>query len=613
MSDAHRQEAERFDAYYAQSRDRLLALAFALTGDVTASRGAVRDSFVAAWHHWARVGRLDDPDLWVRPLVWTHAQRRHTARIWHRDRKLGSELRATLDALAKLPAAQRKALLLTQLSSASRQDMAREVGLPLDEAETRLQTATSQFALQREVPTTAVRPLLDQLAAHVAGPGTNPRWPRATIVRRAGTSRRRTHLVAGAALVVAALVGSGLLVTDDHGVHPTLAAARDRLTSVPSGGTGEEASPPPVDITPSSMLSTAQLTRAVPGQWRITGTDPRQTTTFPCQRRAYADPKAQTSLVRGFTSRRVSGQPQLAVVQAMELSASVDAAKAGYAAANGWFGACAVPQMQLVTVRQVRRLGDEARQYVLRSWHSPTSTFVLGVARTGRITTVTVTRTPGTSSPDLVGNVRLLASAVGDLCSFSIGGHCPAGPTAHPVPVPRAGSPPMMLSELDLPAVAGVSQPWVATSAGRATTNAAATGCDKSSFVGGRWQHGTTRSFLVPDAHLPASFGITETVGRLPEPSAASFLRGVRATLASCPHRQLGTKVQALGSGPSWSVWRVRTEVTKQQTLTMYMGVVRSGGAVAQVGFVPDGTDTLSTADFVALVQRAGQRLSAMP
>jgi hypothetical protein len=171
----------------------------------------------------------------------------------------------------------------------------------------------------------------------------------------------------------------------------------------------------------------------------------------------------------------------------------------------------------------------------------------------------------------------------------------------------------MMLSGLDLPAVTGVPQPWVATSADPATTNAAATGCDQSTFVGGGWTHATTRSFLVPDAHLPASFGITETVGRLPGAGAATFLRGVRAKLASCSHRQLGTKVQPVGSGPTWSAWRVRTEVSKQQTLTMYMGVVRVGGAVAQVGFVPDGDLTLSTADFVALVQRAGQRLSAMP
>jgi DNA-directed RNA polymerase specialized sigma24 family protein len=44
-------DAERFDAFYAASRDRMLVLAFALTGDLPASRGAVRDTYIAAWHH----------------------------------------------------------------------------------------------------------------------------------------------------------------------------------------------------------------------------------------------------------------------------------------------------------------------------------------------------------------------------------------------------------------------------------------------------------------------------------------------------------------------------------------------------------------------------------
>ena len=68
-----------------------------------------------------------------------------------------------------------------------------------------------------------------------------------------------------------------------------------------------------------------------------------------------------------------------------------------------------------------------------------------------------------------------------------------------------------------------------------------------------------------------------------------------------------------LGSGPTWAAWRVRTQVTKSQTVTFYMGVVRSGGAVAQVGYVPDGSHTMTTAQFVALVRRAGERLAAMP
>jgi DNA-directed RNA polymerase specialized sigma24 family protein len=605
-------DAERFDAFYADSRDRLLVLAFALTGDLPASRGAVRDSFISAWHHWPKIRRLEDPETWVRPHVWSQAQRRHTARIWYRDRKIGPEVKATLDALAKLSVSPRKALLLSQLSQASRQEVAREIGLPLDDADERLVQATAQFARHRDVPAAQVRPLLEQLVAHCSG----QRWPRATIIRRAGTTRRRTHALAGAVLVVATLVVSGFAVTDDHGVHPTLAAAGDRLDSVPDGRSDEP--PPPQaqaeQVTPSSLISTAQLGRAVHGRtWRITGTDPKQGMTFPCQRRAYADPKAPTALVRNFTAHHEKGKPALAVVEAMELSTDEQAARAGYATANRWFAACAVPQMQLLGVRRVKGLGDDAQQYVLRNWGRPASTFVLGIARTGRINTLTLTRTSGTRPPDLPGNLRLLTTALDDLCSSTLAGPCSALPRAVDIPVPAAGALPMMLSEFDLPPAAGVSQPWVGTTPKQALQNVAATGCDRSSFHGGRWQHAATRSFLVPDGHLASSFGITETVGRLPEAAARSFVGGVRAKLASCSDRELGTKVLRLTGGTTWTAWRVRTQVTDKMTVTFFMGIVRSGGAVAQVGFVPDGSRSMSTAQFVALVRRAGERLGAMP
>ena len=91
-----------FDAFYKDARSRLLLQAYALTGDLPASRSAVRDAFIVAWHHWRKVSRLDDPESSVRPHAWAHAQRRHTARVWHRDKSLDPDVRATLDALGKL-------------------------------------------------------------------------------------------------------------------------------------------------------------------------------------------------------------------------------------------------------------------------------------------------------------------------------------------------------------------------------------------------------------------------------------------------------------------------------------------------------------------------------
>jgi DNA-directed RNA polymerase specialized sigma24 family protein len=606
-------DAEQFDAFYTRTRDRLLVLAFALTGDLPASRGAVRDGFVSAWHHWRKVKRLPDPEGWVRPHVWAHAQRRHTARIWHRDRNLDPELKATLDALAKVPVTSRKVLLLTQLTDASRQDMARAVGLTLDEAEQRLQQATSQFALHREVSSTAVRPLLDALREHC----TDQRWPRATIVRRAGAARRRSHAVAGAALVVAALVVSGFVVADSDGVHPTLEAAGHRITAVPSDGTGEDARPIEgggTPISPQALLTRAQVSRAVQGrQWKLTGTDPTQGRALPCQEKAYADPEAATSIVRNFTSSRRKGQPQLAAVQTVELSKDAEGAAKGFDAATAWFAGCTVGRTQLLGVRRIKGLGDEAEQFALQSWATPRATIVVGLARTGRLTTVALTRTSGDDKPDLGANLRLLVSAVDDLCPTAGGGLCSALPKPEDVPAPPTGELPMMLDVLDLPGVTGVDRPWAGTTPRRALGNLAATGCDQTSFRGNAWQHAMTRTFLVPGARLATAFGLTETVGEQRNAgSAKAVLANIRQKLATCSDRELGSKVLRLANQPDLSVWRVQTKVSDKQTVTFDMGVVRHGNAVAQVGFVPDGRHTMTTAQFVALVRRAGERLGAM-
>jgi hypothetical protein len=171
----------------------------------------------------------------------------------------------------------------------------------------------------------------------------------------------------------------------------------------------------------------------------------------------------------------------------------------------------------------------------------------------------------------------------------------------------------MMFSELDLPPVAGVQRPWAGTTPRQALQNVAATTCDDSSFHGHGWKHDATRSFLIPGTHLATAFGLTQTVGRLPEARAKTFVAGVRSKLASCGDRQLGTKVERLANGPSMSAWRVRTQVSDKVTVTFYMGIVRHGGAVAQVGFVPDGGHTMTPGQFTALVRRAGERLRAMP
>ncbi len=614
--------ADDFDAFYKDARARLLLQTYALTGDLPASRSAVRDSFVTAWHHWRKVDRTGDPEGWVRPHAWQHAQRRHTARIWHRDKSLDPEARATLEALGKLPVAQRKLLLLTHLAAGSLDELSREVGLPRPEAERQLQSATARFAVLRDVPSTGIRRLFEPLRAQVE----EARWPRATILRRAGTARRRTHTLVGVVAAVGALVASGAVVTDVAGVRPTLAGESvadpaDGSGGTPDGAPGDEqpdAPDPLEEFSGDQLLTTADVARQVPGRrWSTTGTSDNTEgdgLVVPCQQTRFADPRGLATLVRSFET---GSRPRRTVVQTVELSRDDRRATRAFDMVLAWYAGCAESRVQLLSTWNPDGLGDEARVLVLRSWAEPKETWVVGVARSGHFTTTTFTQVPGTAA-GVPASVGLLTRAVTGLCGQPDAGACPRRVRVQPAqPVP-VGPAPGMLVEVDLPPVTGVSRPWVGTQPRRANDNDASTRCDNADFSGRPMSHNITRTFVIPGAdRLPAQFGITETVGTLPLPRARAFVADIRRRMEACPDDDLATDVSRTAhvATPTrdLSVWDIRTEISDDQTVSYRMGIVRNGTAVAQIGFVPHQEVTLAPGAFLSLVQRAVARLAAMP
>ena len=608
-------DPDEFDQFYRDVRDRLLVLTYCLTGDLPSSRAAVRDAFVVAWHHWRKVAKLEDPEAWTRVRACAHAQRRHTAKLWHREKGLDPEVKATLDALGKLPLAQRRVLLLTQLSTASLAEIAREVGLPRADTERELQTATSQFAVARDVPTTSIRAVFEPVRAYVEG---EARWPRATILRRAGATRRRTHTVIGVAATVAALVVTGTLVSDAAGVRPTLTG--ERVEASQPHSRAAKPTPEPVDLPAEAMLAADQVSRTTPGTtWTEATTDDNSSgsgVVMPCQTERYADARGTAALVRTFDAKKPGkAQPAPAAVQTAQASASEKAASRGYATALGWFAGCDDDRAQLVGTHTVDGVGDDAMLLVLRTWDGSGSTLVAGVARTGELTTTTLTRTPVGRQPSLQHSARLLADAVSGLCNLQGAGACAFKPTVRDAPPVPAASVPAMLAEVDLPPVTGVRKPWVGTEPRQARTNAAATGCDQADFTG--TTNSVTRTFLVPGAKLPDQFGLTETVGSLPEKKAAAFVDAIRADLAKCSDKHMGTEVTPVkkvdAKGRDISVWHVTTEINEKQSVDYLMGVVRDGTSIAQVGFVPAPKVSFGPGAFLGIVKRALARLDQMP
>jgi RNA polymerase sigma-70 factor (ECF subfamily) len=80
VTEAGRVEAVDFDDFYARDYGRIVALAFALTGDRGAAEDAAQDAFLAAHRDWDRIGGYDRPGAWVRRVVLNRAKTRSVRR-----------------------------------------------------------------------------------------------------------------------------------------------------------------------------------------------------------------------------------------------------------------------------------------------------------------------------------------------------------------------------------------------------------------------------------------------------------------------------------------------------------------------------------------------------
>jgi DNA-directed RNA polymerase specialized sigma24 family protein len=622
---------ETFDAYYVETRTRLLHEAYALTGDAPAARAAVRDAFVVAWHHWRKVGQLDDRDAYVRPLALGRARRRHTARIWHRDKSLDPETRSTLEALSKLSARQREILVLNGLSALSLSDVSRAVGLPRADAERELQTASSQFSLHRDAPTTEIPRLLHGLAA----PLEEIRWPRATVVRRAGAARRRTHTVIGAAVATAALVASGSLVATGSNAEATSLSEEKATPGVTVHEPEPEGAGEPI-IDEAALFSPDQLSRFGSGlDWAETSTTDNLSGNgliAPCQRERFADPDGVTALARTWegSATRVVKEPvgkgnrtrkrevtrvESTAVQMVEMSRNEQQAEQGFETASLWFAGCIDPRTQLLSTRTVKRVGDDARVFRLRSWGKVPATISVGTARTGNLLVTTVVRSQGKAVADKAA-LTGLAAAVNGLCGSDGAGACAGRARATTTAPLDIGTPPGLLSVVDLPPVAKVRGPWVGTEPERARSNYAATRCDRTTFQGKGISKALTRTFLFPETPDASQLGLTQTVGSMKQARASAFVDQVRNRIQQCGRANLGTSVTQLAATSTrttdLSVWALTIELNDRQSFPFLMAIVRDGTAVSQLGFAPDRAMTMSRTDFVALSRRVLERLDRL-
>jgi RNA polymerase sigma-70 factor, ECF subfamily len=117
---------DEFTDFYAASFRRLVAQLYAMTGDAAEAQDAVQEAFVRAWSHRRKLDASGSPEAWVRSAAWRIAVSR-----WQRDRTGSRLLRAQpappparepgpdriaiIEALRKVPAEQRRAIVLYHL------------------------------------------------------------------------------------------------------------------------------------------------------------------------------------------------------------------------------------------------------------------------------------------------------------------------------------------------------------------------------------------------------------------------------------------------------------------------------------------------------------------
>lgn len=590
--------APGFEELYLASRRRLVLETYALTGDLSAARSAVRDAFVAAARHWRKVGRLPDPEEWVRPRAWAMAQRRQVARLWHREKGLSTGQRSVLDALHHLPDQQRKMLLLSHLAGLSTAGIGRELGETPTRVEHQLAAATRAFCAEVEVAGNGVPGALGALAPVAEAAA----LPRAAQVQRDGRRRGRWHAVAGIAVLVALTLLGGQFVV--HGDVREPAAAADR-------------GPAPRPVTEDQLLDLDQVQLLAPTQrWQeldtSDNTSGRGINTV-CQATRFADPDGVGTFVRRFAA---PGPPRRTYLQTVEISSSPPAAVAAYRTTLGWFAGCSRARLQLLNAYRVTGLGARAQLLKLRIPGKVRRTYVVGLARSGALTVSTVLETVNGPPVDVRLAARTLTASVRDLCDRDPSGPCPTTVRTAPVLPPRSGETPGTLAAADLPVVGAINRPWVGTRPRTARANVAATTCDRADFIRSGAPRARTRTFLVPQAKLPRRFGITETVGAFASPARArGFVRRVTAAMARCEKRDLGAEVsnevaQPDGyRGSEYALWRLDSEIDEDTTVSFWMGVTRVGRYVAQVNFTPAGVNDIDVDTFQSLITRARDRL----
>jgi RNA polymerase sigma-70 factor (ECF subfamily) len=131
---------ESFESFFAATSPGLVGQAYVLTGNLQEAQDLVQEAMLRAWREWPKISNYEDPVGWVRKVVHNLAvsrwrrlavRRRHEAAERVVDSPAPDVGHLDLVAVvAKLPAGQRRALVLFDVVGLSGEEVAAELGVP---------------------------------------------------------------------------------------------------------------------------------------------------------------------------------------------------------------------------------------------------------------------------------------------------------------------------------------------------------------------------------------------------------------------------------------------------------------------------------------------------
>jgi RNA polymerase sigma-70 factor (ECF subfamily) len=138
-----------FEEFYQSTRHRVVAVLYALSGNMADAQDATQEAYARAWQRWSKVGSYVDPEAWVRTVArriqlnrWRKLRNGLTAYRRHGPAPAvdppSENPTALVAALRQIPAEQREAIVLHHMVDMSVAEVAVHVGAPVNTIKTRL-------------------------------------------------------------------------------------------------------------------------------------------------------------------------------------------------------------------------------------------------------------------------------------------------------------------------------------------------------------------------------------------------------------------------------------------------------------------------------------------